>query len=119
MLLLAHLLNLAPGWRHNRLVLRTVADDERGAEHVRTTFETMLPDLRMEVRLDVIIKPEGTTHVDVIRKASTDADMLFMGIAVPEAGRERPYADELMNLLDGLPTTILVRNSSRFQGRLV
>ena len=35
MLLLAHLLNLAPGWRQNQLVLRTVADDEVSAEHVR------------------------------------------------------------------------------------
>ena len=119
MLLLAHLLNLASGWRQNQLVLRTVADDETSAEHVRKTFETMLPDLRMEVRLDVILKPEGKTHVDVIRQASTNADMLFMGMAVPEAGREQAYADQLIALLDGLPTTILVRNSSRFQGRLV
>jgi len=119
MLLLAHLLNLAPGWRQNQLVLRVVADDEPAAELVRTTFETMLPDLRMDVRLDVILRPPDTDHIDVIRTASLNADMLFLGMAVPEPGQEREYAEQLMTLLDGLPTAILVRNSSRFQGRLV
>jgi hypothetical protein len=55
----------------------------------------------------------------VIRKASLNADMLFLGMAVPEPGQEREYAEQLMTLLEGLPTAILVRNSSRFQGRLV
>lgn len=119
MLLLAHLLNLAPGWRQNQLVLRTVADDEQAAESVRSTFETMLPDLRMDVRLDVILKPEDCTHIDLIRRSSVNADMLFMGMAVPEPGHEKAYAENIMTLLEGLPTTILVRNSSRFQGRLV
>ena len=119
MLLLAHLLNLAPGWRTNQIVLKSVADDESAAKEVQKAFENMLPDLRMDVRLEVIIKPEGQTPRDVIRDASKDADLVFLGMAVPVVGTETAYAESLMWLLDELPTTILVRNASRFHGRLV
>jgi hypothetical protein len=40
-------------------------------------------------------------------------------MAVPEPGEEAIYASVLMDLLDGLPSTILVRNASRFHGQLV
>ena len=119
MLLLAHLLNLASGWRNNTLVLKSVADDEASGEAVHRAFESMFPDLRMDVRLEVILRPTDQTHVDVIREASQNADLVFLGMAVPEAGSELQYAENLLTLLDGLPSTILVRNASRFHGRLI
>lgn len=119
MLLLAHLLSLASGWRTSTVVLKSVMDDQDAADAVHRAFESMLPDLRMEVRLEVILRPPDQTYVDVIRAASQNADMVFMGMAVPESGTEMVYAEQLMALLDGLPSTILVRNASRFHGRLV
>jgi len=119
MLLLAHLLNLAPGWRGNQVMLKSVAKDEEAAAAVQSAFENMLPDLRMDVRLEVIIKPEEQTIREVIREASKDADLVFLGMAVAGMGSEKAYAENLMSMLDGLPTTILVRNASRFHGRLV
>ena len=119
MLLLGHLLNLAPGWRSNQLILKSVADDAETGELVHRAFESMLPDLRMDVKLEVILRPEGKTHLDVIRDASANADLVFLGMAVPDAGAEDAYAQIIMDLLEDLPSTILVRNASRFNGRLV
>lgn len=119
MLLLAHLLNLASGWRNNQLVLKSVADDEASGEVVHRAFESMFPDLRMDVRLEVILRPSDKTHIEVIREASEHADLVFLGMAVPDAGSEMQYAENLLTLLDGLPSTILVRNASRFHGRLI
>ena len=51
-------------------------------------------------------------------KHREDADLVFLGMAIV-AGAEEAYAGSLITLLDGLPTTILVRNASRFHGRLV
>ena len=119
MLLLAHLLHLAPGWRTNQVVLKSVMDDQDSVDAVHRAFESMLPDLRMDVGLDVILRPPGEAYGDVIRRASQNADMVFMGMAVPDPGSELAYAKSLMDLLDGLPSTILVRNASRFHGRLV
>jgi potassium/chloride transporter 4/5/6 len=119
MLLLGHLLNLAPGWHQNQLVLKSVVDSEEAGELVHRAFESMFPDLRMDVRLEVILRPDNQTHREVIRDASKNADLVFLGMAVPEPGEEAIYASVLMDLLDGLPSTILVRNASRFHGQLV
>ena len=119
MLLLAHLLNLTPNWRECRLVLKSVVDSPEQAEDLRSKFESMLPDLRMDVDQEVILRPEEKTYRDVIREASADANLVFVGMAVPCADDEDAYAANLMELLDGMPTTILVRNASRFQGRLI
>ena len=119
MLLLAHLLNLTPNWRDCRLVLKSVVDSAEEADVLRTTFESMLPDLRMDVEQEVILRPEDKTYRDVIREASVSANLVFVGMAVPTVEEEESYADNLMELLDGMPTTILVRNASQFQGRLI
>jgi hypothetical protein len=119
MLLLAHLLNLTPKWRKCRLILKSVVDVPEQATELRNKFESMLPDLRMDVALDVITRPEGKTHRDVIREASMGANLVFVGMAVAGPHEEESYAANLMALLEGLPTTILVRNASRFQGRLI
>ena len=119
MLLLSHLLNLAAGWRSNKVVLKSVVDDHAQSEEVQDAFASMLPDLRMDVRLDVIVKPQEKTQREIIREESQGADLVFFGMAVPIAGAEHAYAGSLITLLDALPTTILVRNASRFHGRLV
>ena len=47
------------------------------------------------------------------------ADFVFLGMDTPEAGEEELYAARLLSLLDGLPSTLLVRNAGEFRGRLV
>ena len=73
----------------------------------------------MDVRMDVILASSGSSAVEMIRQKSLNSELLLMGMAVPEPGQEQACAAQLIRLLDGLPTTILVRNSSQFQGRLV
>lgn len=79
----------------------------------------MVPDLRMDVCLDVILAEKDCDQMDMIPEKSVNADMLCIGMAVPEVGAEQAYAAQSIRLLDGLPTPILVRNSSRFHGRSV
>jgi potassium/chloride transporter 4/5/6 len=119
MLLLAHLMTQADGWRHARLVLKSVVEDIAEGEALRASFESMLPDLRMDVHLEVLDKPPGQSSMEIIKEASRKADLVFLGLGTPDAKDEAAYADQLLLLVDGLPTTILLRNASRFQGRLV
>ena len=42
-----------------------------------------------------------------------------MGLGLPDAGSEQGYAEQIMSMIEDLPTVILVRNASRFQGRLI
>jgi hypothetical protein len=44
---------------------------------------------------------------------------VMLGLGIPGIGEELAYAEGLSALLEGLPATLLVRNSGEFQGRLV
>jgi amino acid transporter len=119
MLLLSHLLSQSEGWRHLRLVLKSVADDELQAQAIRGRFESMFVDLRMDVQLDVSIRPPDSTNTAVLRRLSQGADLIFVGLGLPAPGSEVDYAARVIEMVDGLPTVIFVRNASRFQGRLI
>ena len=69
--------------------------------------------------VESVLQPEGEPVRDVIRRRSERADLVFMGMARVDAGDELAAAERLVEQLDGMPSTILVRNGSRFQGRLV
>ena len=119
MLLLCHLLSQSDGWRHLRLVLKSVAEDEVEAQEIRGRFESMFADLRMDVQLDVSVRPADQSMVEVLKSLSMKADLVFVGIGIPAAGDETAAAERVLNMVDGLPTVIFVRNASRFQGRLI
>jgi hypothetical protein len=119
MLLLCHLLSQAAGWRHLRLVLKSVAEDELEAQEIRGRFESMFSDLRMDVALDVSIRPPESSGIEVLKALSKQADLVFIGLRVPAAGDEHVYASTILKMVEGMPTVIFVRNASRFHGRLI
>ena len=47
------------------------------------------------------------------------ADPVLNKVPLPEPGEERAYSDAILALLEGLPSTILVRNAGPFKGSLV
>jgi hypothetical protein len=67
----------------------------------------------------VVVRPAGASVADVIRSESQAARLVFLGMVPPPVGGERAAAEGLLDLLRGLPTTVLVRNSGPFRGRLV
>ena len=119
MLLLCHLLSQAAGWRHLRLVLKSVAEDEIEAQEIRGRFESMFRDLRMDVALDVSVRPPESSGIEVLQALSKQADLVFIGLRVPAAGDEHVYARTVLKMVEGMPTVIFVRNASRFHGRLI
>ena len=68
---------------------------------------------------DIVVVPEGGSAIDVIRESSQDADLVMLGMSVPEAGEEDDYAARLMALVEGLPSALLVRNAGPFRGSLI
>ena len=119
MLLLCHLLSQAAGWRHLRLVLKSVAEDEIEAQEIRGRFESMFRDLRMDVALDVSVRPPESSGIEVLQALSKQADLVFIGLRVPAAGDEHVYARTVLKMVEGMPTVSFVRNASRVHGRLI
>jgi hypothetical protein len=67
----------------------------------------------------VIVLEEGKSVVETMQETSADADVVFLGLMPPEAGSEEEYANRLIEILEPLPTAVLVHNSGPFKGQLL
>ena len=119
MLLLAHLLKGNKGWADSEIVLKSVASDQESAARRHLEFEQLLPEIRIDAGVHVVVH-EGSENVgDVIARHSQDASLVFMGMAAPASGEEVAMARRMQALAEDLPSTVFVRNSGPFRGRLV
>lgn len=119
MLLLAHLLRAGREWRTASIVLKSVVATVAEADERRSEFSELLPDIRIDAEVEVIVHDDDTSVADVIRTGSAGADLVFLGMAVPEEGAEPAYAESIVTLVEGLPEVLLVHNAGPFRGRLV
>src|SRR5690606_33867640 len=114
MLLLAHLLVQDADWRRTRIVLKSVVDGEDEVRPLAAGFEAMLREIRIAARVDVVVRPPGETVREVIRRESLAAELVFLGLRIPDAGQEDEVAAQLVEMLRGLRSAILVRNGGPF-----
>ena len=119
MLLLAHLLANASGWENSRIVLRTIVDTEEELEARRDEFLQMIEEIRIGASVEVIQKMPDESVTACIINNSQAATMSFIGLSVPEPGEEEAFAERLTTLTDGISSTIMVRNSGPYRGRLL
>lgn len=119
MLLLAHLLTYDPHWHDARIVLRSVAETAEEARQREAEFADLLPAIRIDADVEVVVRPPGGNVADLLRAHSRDARLVFLGMRIAAAGEEEAYGAELARLVEGLPSTVLVRNAGPFRGRLV
>lgn len=120
MLLIAHLLRGNSVWGRGTLHLRSVAADQEEAQERRREFAALLPEIRIEAVVDVVVNADaGESIGHLIRTSSQDADLVMLGLRVPDEGEDLSYAERLEGLVEGLPPTLLIHNAGPFQGRLV
>jgi hypothetical protein len=68
---------------------------------------------------EVIRKPEGETIQNIIHTRSAAADVVFLGMREINPDEAEGQVDRLLDLMSGLQTVLLVRNSGPFQGQLL
>ena len=119
MLLLAHLLTQNPEWLHSRITIKSVVSNETMRDEVLLSLARMIPEIRISAESKVIMKTDDRPIFDLIHEESREADIVFMGLALPESGEEEAYAARLETLIEGIPRVVLVKNSSEFSGELV
>jgi hypothetical protein len=119
MLLFAHLLNLNPEWRQAKVRLRTIVSSEAEQEPMHDKLNSMLVESRLSVECDVILNKDNANVADLMHQSSKDADMVFLGLALPERSNDTDFAQNLDKLVTGFNSTILVRNAESTQGELI
>jgi len=65
------------------------------------------------------VPSNGRNFQQVVAEVSKDADLVFIGLNIPEPGSERQYANWLRKTATNLDNVIFVRNGSEFAGKLV
>ena len=119
MLLLAHLLLADPDWRHADVTLITVVDTEAQRAVASDSKERIIEDARIEATTEVILR-EGRPIAQIMAETSGEADLAIMGIGLPSSDDQADVFFERMNrMLEGMPTTLLVRSARTFRGEPV
>ncbi|MCK5036234.1 MAG: hypothetical protein KAS73_10105, partial [Candidatus Sabulitectum sp.] len=119
MLLLAHLLRMNPRWRKARIVLRSIVEDQAGKAEVEKCLSDTISSVRIKAEAEVIVNNTRVTIAEVIRNHSSQTDITFMGLMIPESGHEHEYSKKLIELSEGLQSVVFVRNASEFSGKLL
>ena len=119
MLMLAYLLTLGPRWKNATIYIRSIATTDFTKTDIEESLENLIESVRIRAKQDVITLPEDTSVIDLMHETSKDADMVFVGMMTADPGKEEDYAKRLTNIIEDMPTTVLVRNSGPFQGKLL
>jgi amino acid transporter len=115
MLILAYLLSTSLEWRNSEIRLKIVVPTDAAAEATRANLRPLITRTRTGAHLDVIVA-DGRPFDALLRSASADADLVFLGMAAPAADADgatttedfAAYYAELRERTAGLPSTVFV-----------
>jgi amino acid transporter len=119
MLLLAYLLSLNQEWKGTKIVINSIVKDEKERETLEKSLSNLISETRIQAETRIIIRPPGKKIHEIIRLNSGTADIVFIGLKIPEPGSEGDYAKKLSEIANGLSTVIFVRNAGEFAGNLI
>lgn len=106
MLLLAYLLRSNIKWRYAQVYLKLVVADEMAAQVAHPQLQALVEKLRVGALSQVLVS-EGRPFYQILQESSPGADLIFLGLAKPQAEFDfRGYYERLHERTAGLPTTI-------------
>jgi amino acid transporter len=119
MLLLAHMMRMNTAWEESRIKIHSIVENEEEREAQAENLHELIGSTRIDAEAEVMVRPPDTSIQDIITVSSIGADLVFMGLMIPDRGALEGYADWLIECSDNLGSVIFVRNASRFSGSLV
>ncbi len=106
MMILAYLLQTSHQWREARVVLKMVVSSESAVEAAAENLASIVKTARTGAEFE-IIPARDRAFIDILRESSADADLIFMGLARPQADFEL-YYQALRQQSAGMPPTLYV-----------
>ena len=106
MLILAYLLQADPRWLRAEICLKLVVSDEPAAQAAENNLKKLAQRLRVDVTCE-ILRSKGRDFSAILHQASSDADLVLLGMATPGEDFESTYT-KLHQWAQTLPTTIFV-----------
>ena len=82
-------------------------------------LKALIAESRMPAECDVLLNDNNENVIDLMHEWSKDADIVFLGLALPDSRDNMEFAEKLDKLVTGFKSTILVRNAESTQGALI
>jgi hypothetical protein len=119
MLLLAYLVTAQRKWRKAEVTLLTVVEAESDRQERERALNQILDNARLEATSRVLVRNMRSIG-DLMEEESGDADLLILGMRIPEAEESAlGFIEQKQQLLANLPTTVLVQSARNFVGEPV
>ena len=112
MLLCAYLLKLNDSWRKAQITIHSVVHNEEERSRMSTGIKNLLPQARIDARVLVSIKNRDESFSTILHRESRDTDLVFLGLAAPEEGKENDIAIKMDRLCEGLKRVVFVKNNN-------
>jgi hypothetical protein len=106
---LAHLLTQNWEWRDSHVRVLRAIRDPAGFESSRQAIASLIEAARIRAEAEVIVSTDP--FPEVFRRHSGQADVVFLGMQPSEEETHADLYRRLSNLLEPMPTTILIHSS--------
>jgi solute carrier family 12 (potassium/chloride transporter), member 4/6 len=85
MLVLAYMLKKNPRWRKTKICLMGVVANETMRVQRQEEFNELIDRNRLKINTKVLVAPEASNYLELIKHFSSQAVMLFIGMRAPHA----------------------------------
>ncbi len=106
LMLLAYLLQSSLAWYDAKVSIKMMVSNRKAATDAKKNLAAVIKKLRTGATLEVIVS-NGKSFDEVLQESSSEADLIFMGMAAPTENYAE-YYKKLQQQISKLPTTILV-----------
>jgi len=111
MLALVHLMQDSAEWQECTVTLKTLVDEPASQAESKTRLDGFINRTRIDAGSEALVRSGEGAFAD-IRRHSSDATLVFMGMRAPAPGETldayRLYYRQLLSHTDGFPPTALV-----------
>ena len=109
MVTLVHLLTQNSAWRPYAIRILRHVPDEKGRPSSEEALNKLIQAARIKAYVQVVVSNQS--FLEVFRQHSRYADVVFMGIHLPEEKDSTTTYQSISSLLEDMPTTLLIHSS--------
>ncbi len=110
-LTLAYQIQKSPIWKQSKLIVKTIVQTEDERDAAQERLDTFIEEQRLPATSAVLIKDQPS-YYDIIRNASANAGLVFMGMRPPAEHEEIEqygrYYENLMHATNDMPPQAFV-----------
>ena len=107
MIILAHLLQRSIPWEGAKIRLIMVVPSDNAANEARKNISRLVNNVRIDIE-DHLIVARGRPFETILRRVSSNSDLVILGLAEPRGNFEE-YYDQFINVkTGGIPSTLFV-----------